>query len=88
MTNKFSSTDFFNLYLQLPTDELVWELDESERFAAEELDFLINPRRLRGSDFLMRWSQGEWSEERLIQAVIETKDYLDTLRTKRNGTGR
>lgn len=35
-------------------------------------DFLLNPRRLRGSDFLMRWSQGEWSEQRLIQAVNET----------------
>jgi len=32
-------------------------------------DFLLNPRRLRGSDFLMRWSQGVWSEERIIQAV-------------------
>jgi hypothetical protein len=26
------------------------------------LDFWLNPRRLRGSDFLMRWSQGVWSE--------------------------
>lgn len=32
-------------------------------------DFLLNPRRLRGSDFLMRWSQGVWSENRLIEAV-------------------
>jgi hypothetical protein len=39
-------------------------------------DFLLNPRRLRGSDFLMRWSQGVWSEERLIQAVNETQDYF------------
>ncbi len=31
-------------------------------------EFLLNPRRLRGSDFLMRWSQGVWSEERLTQA--------------------
>lgn len=37
-------------------------------------DFWLNPRRLRGSDFLMRWSQGVWSEKRLIEAV--------------NGTGR
>src|SRR5688500_720574 len=36
------------------------------------VDFLLNPQRLRGSDFLMRWSQGKWSEERLIQAVNET----------------
>ncbi|MBV9470531.1 MAG: AccI family restriction endonuclease [Abitibacteriaceae bacterium] len=38
-------------------------------------DFLLNPRRLRGSDFLMRWSQGYWSEERLIEAVNETGKY-------------
>lgn len=36
------------------------------------LDFWLNPRRLRGSDFLMRWSQGVWSEKRLIDAVNKT----------------
>lgn len=36
------------------------------------LEFWLNPRRLRGSDFLMRWSQGKWSEERLIEAVNGT----------------
>jgi hypothetical protein len=35
-------------------------------------EFLLNPRRLRGSDFLMRWSQGVWSEQRVIQAVNAT----------------
>ena len=40
------------------------------------LDFLLNPRRLRGSDFLMRWSQGVWSEKRVIEAINETKEYL------------
>lgn len=39
-------------------------------------DFLLNPRRLRGSDFLMRWSQGVWSENRLIEAVNQTKKYF------------
>lgn len=39
-------------------------------------DFLLNPRRLRGSDFLMRWSQGVWSEHRLTQSINEqTKFY-------------
>lgn len=38
-------------------------------------DFLLNPRRLRGSDFLMRWSQGYWSEERLIEAVNASGNY-------------
>ena len=39
------------------------------------LDFWLNPRRLRGSDFLMRWSQGVWSENRLIEAVNQTKEF-------------
>lgn len=34
--------------------------------------FHLNPRRLRGSDFLMRWSQGVWSEKRVIDAVNAT----------------
>ncbi len=44
--------------------------------AVEWLNFLINPRRLRGSDFLMRWSQGVWSEERIIQAVNESSEFF------------
>ncbi|MDQ6834201.1 MAG: AccI family restriction endonuclease, partial [Chloroflexota bacterium] len=39
-------------------------------------DFWLNPRRLRGADFLMRWSQGEWSERRLVEAVNGTGDFL------------
>ena len=39
-------------------------------------EFWLNPRRLRGSDFLMRWSQGVWSEERLVQAVAGTDRYF------------
>lgn len=42
--------------------------------SVEWSNFLLNPRRLRGSDFLMRWSQGVWSEERITQAVNETKE--------------
>src|SRR5579885_26857 len=38
-------------------------------------EFLLNPRRLRGSDFLMRWSQGQWSENRLVQSVNATGRY-------------
>lgn len=38
-------------------------------------EFYLNPRRLRGSDFLMRWSQGVWSEERIVQAVNQTGRY-------------
>jgi len=47
------------------------------RFAPLEwADFLLNPRRLRGSDFLMRWSQGVWSETRLTQAVAASGRYF------------
>lgn len=38
-------------------------------------DFLLNPRRLRGSDFLMRWSQGVWSERRIVEAMSETTEF-------------
>ncbi|HOV48289.1 MAG TPA: AccI family restriction endonuclease [Anaerolineae bacterium] len=44
--------------------------------AIEWFDFLLNPRRLRGSDFLMRWSQGVWSEERITQAVNSTSEFF------------
>lgn len=39
-------------------------------------NFLLNPRRLRGSDFLMRWSQGVWSEHRILEAVNKTDDFF------------
>ncbi len=38
-------------------------------------EFFLNPRMLRGSDFLMRWSQGLWSEQRLIHAINQTKGF-------------
>lgn len=44
--------------------------------SVEWANFLLNPRRLRGSDFLMRWSQGVWSEERLIHAVNDTAEFF------------
>jgi hypothetical protein len=43
---------------------------------AEWSNFLLNPRRLRGSDFLMRWSQGVWSEERTTQAVNQNGEFF------------
>ncbi len=44
--------------------------------SVEWSDFLLNPRRLRGSDFLMRWSQGAWSEDRITRAVNETNEFF------------
>ena len=38
-------------------------------------DFWLNPRRLRGSDFLMRWSQGVWSKKRLIDATNKANQF-------------
>jgi len=67
--------DLFNLYLQLPSDELVWELATWTGFEPEDLSFLVNPRRLRGSDFLMRWAQGRWSEEIVVRALNATDQF-------------
>jgi hypothetical protein len=39
-------------------------------------DFWLNPRKLRGSDFLMRWSQGVWSEKRLTDAINATDSFF------------
>ena len=74
---------------QIKETEYMHPSDRALSVAAEDLDiqfrgempvpwadFFLNPRRLRGSDFLMRWSQGVWSEERLIQAVNDTDKYF------------
>jgi hypothetical protein len=71
----FAQPDLFNLYLELPTVELEWEFEGSNYLAPDEIEFLINPRRLRGSDFLMRWAQGRWSEEIVIQALDQTSQF-------------
>jgi len=52
------------------------ELELRGHAAVEWSGFLLNPRRLRGSDFLMRWSQGAWSEERIIQAVRDSQEFF------------
>ena len=47
-----------------PLDEALW------------IEFWLNPRLLRGSDFLMRWSQGVWSEKRLLEAANATGQFF------------
>jgi len=64
----------FEKFLSVSAEEI--ELELRGHTAVEWLDFLLNPRRLRGSDFLMRWSQGVWSEERIIQAVNSTDEFF------------
>ncbi|MCL0075388.1 AccI family restriction endonuclease [Dehalococcoidia bacterium] len=74
-TSKSTQLDSFNLYLQLPTSELIWEIGGAVPLSPDEIDYLINPRRLRGSDFLMRWAQGRWSEEIVIRALNQTERF-------------
>lgn len=66
--------DLFDLAFASPVEDIEFEL--RGRGPVPWSEFWLNPRRLRGSDFLMRWSQGVWSEERLIQAVNETMKYF------------
>jgi hypothetical protein len=66
--------DRFESVLSVSTADL--ELLLRGHLPAPWADFWLNPRRLRGSDFLMRWSQGLWSEERLEQAVADTGRYF------------
>lgn len=64
----------FEKLLSISVEDSAFEL--RGHVAVERLEFLLNPRRLRGSDFLMRWSQGVWSEERIIQAVNRTDEFF------------
>jgi hypothetical protein len=63
----------FENVLSVSAEEI--EIELRGQSALQWFDFLLNPRRLRGSDFLMRWSQGVWSEERITQAVNETDEF-------------
>jgi adenine-specific DNA-methyltransferase len=46
------------------------------RLLGQELcDFYLNPRYLRGSDFLMRWSQGRWAEDIVVRAINATGEF-------------
>lgn len=66
--------NLFEKVLSVCSEDIEFEL---RGYAAVEWsNFLLNPRRLRGSDFLIRWSQGVWSEERIIQAVNETNEFF------------
>ncbi|NLF57204.1 MAG: AccI family restriction endonuclease, partial [Candidatus Hydrogenedens sp.] len=64
----------FEKALSIPKEDIEFFLEGMGDVAWA--DYLLNPRRLRGSDFLMRWSQGVWSEERLKQAVNATGTYF------------
>lgn len=63
----------FDNVLATPEEEVDFQFSGHGSLAW--LEFILNPRRLRGSDFLMRWSQGQWSEERLLQAINATGEF-------------
>jgi hypothetical protein len=65
--------DLFDRIFGVAAEEIEFEL--RGRSPIPWADYWLNPRALRGSDFLMRWSQGVWSEERLKEAVNETSSY-------------
>jgi len=64
----------FDKALLAPAEDIEFELRGRGQVPWSE--FWLNPRRLRGSDFLMRWSQGRWSEDLLIDAVNHTGLYF------------
>jgi hypothetical protein len=71
---KHCSLDAFERWLEVLPDEVFYSLPNIAD--PEAGDFHINPRYLRGSDFLMRWSQGRWSEEILIDAFSRKREWI------------
>jgi hypothetical protein len=63
----------FESALLVSQENIEWEIRGIREISWEE--FILNPRRLRGSDFLMRWSQGVWSEKRLVEAVNRSESF-------------
>lgn len=63
----------FERVLSVATEDIELELRGVKEISWA--DFWLNPRKLRGSDFLMRWSQGVWSEKRLIDATNKTNQF-------------
>jgi hypothetical protein len=64
----------FDTELAVCREEIEFSLNGYGQLPWEEL--LLNPRRLRGSDFLMRWSQGKWGEGQLSRAVRLTREFI------------
>jgi hypothetical protein len=67
-----SSFDSFERILQITEVDLDFLL--SDVFAQVLCEFYLNPRYLRGSDFLMRFSQGRWAEDIVVRTINATDD--------------
>lgn len=65
--------DLFDLVFGVSEEDIEFEFRESALIPWA--DYWLNPRQLRGSDFLMRWSQGVWSENRLREALNQTGEF-------------
>lgn len=65
--------DLFDSVFGAFTEEIEFELRDS--LLIPWADYWLNPRQLRGSDFLMRWSQGVWSETRLREALNQSGEF-------------
>ena len=74
MKNQHDILGHFDRCLSVSSEEIGFELRGFTQVSWT--DFILNPLRLRGSDFLMRWSQGVWSEKRPVQAVNETRTFF------------
>jgi len=77
--SKPSSFNSFERILQTTEADLDFLL--SDMFAQVLCEFYLNPRYLRGSDFLMRFSQGRWAED----IIVHTINAIDDLRAIRYG---
>ena len=65
--------DTFDQFLSVAVEDIEFEFTG---FAHTPwADYFLNPRRLRGSDFLMRWNQGVWSERIVIEAINDTQEF-------------
>ena len=65
--------DAFEQYLSAAVEDI--ELEFTGFSYIPWADHFLNPRRLRGSDFLMRWNQGVWSERIVIEAINDTREF-------------
>jgi hypothetical protein len=70
--SKYDPLGSFEQFLQTTKIELGFLL--SDQFPQVLCEFYLNPRYLRGSDFLMRFSQGRWAEDILVRTINATDD--------------
>ena len=71
--NRIRNWDAFEQYLSATVEDI--ELEFTGFSYIPWADHFLNPRRLRGSDFLMRWNQGVWSERIVIEAINDTQEF-------------